>query len=118
MARVLTVGLVGLFLLTATGCGNSPDGLVKSLITDMNRLADSMEKGEPEDKQKAIAERLKATGEKLEKLNLTAEQKKALQDKHKDEMEKALGRLFGAAMKQGAAKAGAGGLDLGKVFGK
>jgi biopolymer transport protein ExbB/TolQ len=116
MKRVLTVCVVGFMLVNVSGCGGSPDGLMKEMISGLNSLADSMEKGESEDKQKAIADKLKATSEKLDKLKHSEDQKKALVEKHKDDMTKAMMRLMAASMKQATTNPNAKGPDLGSLF--
>ena len=112
MARLLAVAVVGAVLLTAGGCKSSPDSLVKEMIAGMNRLADSIEKGEPEEKQKAIAEKIKDTSEKLKKLNLTADQQKALGEKHSAELMAAFKRIVEARSKRAGNNAGPGALDF------
>lgn len=114
MARILAVAFVGAVLASASGCKQSADSLIKEMIAGLNSLAESIEKGEPEAKQKAIAEKLKATKEKMDKMKLTKEQDDALKEKYKDEVTKAMMRLLAAGMK--AEKSGAKMPDLGGLF--
>lgn len=114
MARFLTVAVVGVVLASASGCKQSPDSLIKEMIAGINSLAESIEKGEPEAKQKAIAEKLKATKEKMDKLKLTKEQDEALKKKYEDEVTKAMMRLLAAGMK--AEKSGTKMPDLKDLF--
>lgn len=58
MTRVLAIGVVGLVLASVTGCGG-PDSLMKQQIANLNALADSWEKGESAEKQKAIMDKIK-----------------------------------------------------------
>ena len=92
MRRVLALGLIGVVLATAGGCGG-PDAQVRAVVADMNRLSDAIEKNEPEARQKELAQRVQTGMSKFDQLKLTEEQKKALFDKHADEMAAASKRL-------------------------
>jgi hypothetical protein len=95
MRRVLAVGVVVL-LLTAGGCG-SPDGTVRDVIASLNRLSDAIEKGESKERQEELAQKVKDNFARFDLLKLTEEQKKAIFDKHADELAKAMVRLKGVA---------------------
>ena len=97
MRRVLALGLIGVVLATASGCGG-PDNLMRDTIASMNRLSESIEKGEPEARQKELSQQVKDGFEKFEKLKLNEEQKKVLFEKYDGEMEAAAKRL-GKALK-------------------
>lgn len=114
MRRVLAFGLVGFVLASASGCGGA-DSLMKELISGLNDMAASIEKKEPPEKQQAIADRIKKTSEKLDKLKLSDDEKKKLVEKYKPQLEEAFGRLMKASM--AAAAGGAGGPNLGDLFG-
>ena len=102
MKRSVVFGFVAVFLFSATGCGGGgAEGLIKDSISDMNALADAIEKKESKDKIKAIAERLKATGEKMKNMKLSKDEDERLKKKYEEDMKKALGRLMAAAMKAG-----------------
>ena len=92
MRRVLALGLIGVVLATASGCGGQ-DGVMRDTVAGMNRLSESIEKGEPEARQKELSQKVKDGFEKFEKLRLSEEQKKALFEKYTDEIEKAATRL-------------------------
>jgi hypothetical protein len=86
-------------LVATAGCGSQADGLVKDMISDMNALADAMEKGD-EGKVKECEERMKATQKKLDDLKLSEDEKKKLMEKHKGPMEEAGKRMMAAMMKK------------------
>jgi division protein CdvB (Snf7/Vps24/ESCRT-III family) len=86
-------------LLASAGCGGKADGLVKDMITDMNTLADAMEKGDGA-KIKECQERMQATTKKLEDLKLSEDEMKKLMEKHKEELDKA-GQRMAQAMNKG-----------------
>lgn len=95
MRRVLAVGVV-ILMMTAGGCG-SPDGTVRDVIANMNRLADAIEKGESKERQEELAQKVKDGFTRFDLLKLPEEQKKAIFDKHAGELEKAMLRLKAAA---------------------
>jgi hypothetical protein len=95
MRRVLAVGIV-VGLLTAGGC-SSPDGTVRDIIANMNRLSDAIDKGESKERQEELAQKVKDSVTRFDLLKLTEEQKKAIFDKHSDELAKAVLRLKAAA---------------------
>jgi hypothetical protein len=95
MRRVLALGLIGIVLATASGCG-SPDGVVRDVVTGMNKLSEAIEKGESKERQEELARKIRDGFAKFDKLKLTEEQKKALFDKYADEMGKATLRLKAA----------------------
>src|SRR5262245_17875236 len=86
-------------LVAMAGCGGGADGLVKDMISDMNALADAIEKGD-EAKVKEAEERMKATTKKLDDLKLSDDEKKKLMEKHKPELEKAGKRMAEAMFKK------------------
>jgi len=88
-----------LSLLAFTGCGDSPDSLMAESIKVLNETADAAEAGkEPSADLKA---RMESLDKRMKALNLTADQKKKLEEKWKPEAEKAVQRLMGAAFKKG-----------------
>ncbi len=122
-----------------TGCGDSPDSLMKDMIKWSNDLADTLEKiKSKEDAEKykgdlqKIVGRLKDFEERAKKLkmeDLPKDKKEALEKKYKDEGEKAgkrmqeamnklpkeAGPVLGDAFKD-MGKQGGGGLE--GIFGK
>ena len=95
MRRVLAVGLV--FVLAAAGGCGSPDGTIRDAVAGMNKLAEAIERGESKERQEELAQKVKDSFAKFDQLKMSEEQKKALFDKHADELGKALLRLKAAA---------------------
>jgi hypothetical protein len=95
MRRVLALGVIGVVLATASGCGG-PDGVMRDVIGGMNRLAEAIEKGESKERQEELAQKVRDATARFDKLKQTEEQKKALVDKHAAELEKASKRLKAA----------------------
>ena len=81
MKRLVALGVVGVVLLTATGCGG-PDAVMREFIVHLNAYADTLEKKESRDKQTAALERIKATTEKMDKLKLSKDEQDKLFAKH------------------------------------
>ncbi len=77
---------------------SDPDALMKQMIAAVHTLASAIDKKESADKIKDLAQKLKATGDKIDALNLSADDKKKLEEKYKKEMTDALGKLFAAAL--------------------
>jgi hypothetical protein len=82
-------------LFGATGCGG-PDSLVKKQIALINEQADAIEKKDAVKFQRVVNEQ-NELAQKFKELNLSAEEKKRLEEKYKDEMNKAMKRLQAAA---------------------
>ncbi len=89
MKRVIIIGFVAILLVSAPGCGsNDPDSLTKQSISQMNDLAAAIEKKESIDKIKSLAEKLKATHEKIASIKLSPEETSKLTEKYsKEQME-------------------------------
>jgi len=98
MKNRLALGSLFALLICLSGCGSSPDSLMKQQIDLMNDTADAMESDASESEMKELEERGKALKEKMENLDLSDEEKKQLVEKNKDEYSKALSRLMQAAM--------------------
>jgi hypothetical protein len=96
------VAWAGMFVLvfSVSGCGSDADSLMKQQIQLMNDMADAIEKGD-ESKAKELESKAKELEEKMKALNLSDEDKKKLAEKYKADLEKAMGRLMGAALKKG-----------------
>ena len=92
MKRIVAFGLVGVLLLSATGCG-SPDALMKELIVNLNLCAEVVEKKESKEKLQGAIERVNATADKLNKLKLSEGQREELFKRHEDELKKVAARL-------------------------
>lgn len=95
-------------LLGLTGCGATPDSLIKDQIGAMNDMADALEKNEPESRIADIKARMEQNNKKMEALKLPEDDKKKLLEKHKDELLKAMTRLQKAMMNRAVKDLGAG----------
>lgn len=81
-----------------TGCGGGgADGAVKDQIAAINELTEALKSGDAA-KAKAAAAKAQAAGKKLEDLKLSAEDKKKLEEKYKDQMAAAALNMLGAMM--------------------
>ncbi len=99
MNRFVVVGFIAVVLTTVSGCGkNDPDSLTKESISQINDLASAIEKKESTDKIKSLAEKLKATQDKIQALKLSPEDQKKLMEKYQKETMEALSKLVKAAM--------------------
>jgi hypothetical protein len=99
MKRLYALGFVAALLAATPGCSkNDPDSLTKQSISDMNDLASAIEKKESTDKIKSMAEKLKATQDKIVALKLSPDDSKKLMEKYQKEMMDALSKLMKAAM--------------------
>jgi hypothetical protein len=103
--------LAGMCLVVGvSGCGASPDSLVKEQIAAMNDLSAALESKAPEAKVKEAQKRMEDAGKRLDALKLSEDAKKQLLERHKDELTKAGIRFLQASM-GGALQ------DFGKAFG-
>jgi hypothetical protein len=95
--------LGGVFVLLCglSGCGSSADSLMKDQINLMNEMADAIEKGEPEAKLQTLKQRGEEIEKKMKAMNISDAEKKRLEEKYKDDLTKALGRLLKAGMEKG-----------------
>jgi hypothetical protein len=98
MKKCVVVAFAFGLLVNVSGCGSSPDSIMKDSIAAMNDLADAVEKKD-EGKAKAAATKLQDLEKKLDALKLSEDDKKKLLEKHKDEAGKALTKLMGAMVK-------------------
>lgn len=100
MARI---GVCLLLVFGVAGCGSSPDGLMKKQIRLLNDFADAIENDAPQSRMDELQKEGEALNQKMEKLDLSPDEKKELRERHKPEIEAALGRLrkamFSKAMK-------------------
>ncbi len=100
MKRFVALGIVGVLMFATTGCGG-PDSLFKEYIANVNALADSIEKKESKEKIQAVADRMKATQDKIDKLKLSDSEKESLKKKYEKDLEAAMKRLLSAILKVG-----------------
>jgi hypothetical protein len=98
MRNAIFVGCALVALVAVTGCGSSPDSLVKDQIKAMDEMADALESNAPESKVEEIKKKMEDINKKLEALKLSDEDKKKLLEKHKAEFEKAGTRLAKASL--------------------
>jgi len=103
--RPIAVGMIALFCLTLTGCGDSHESVMNDSVSMMNSMVTDMESGMAQDKLKAKYESqgksLKSRADKLGKP--TAAEEKRLKEKFEPEFAKLMPRLMSAAMKSGGA---------------
>src|SRR5258708_5181311 len=92
MKRIVAFGLIGAFVLSATGC-SSQDALMKELLANLNACAEVIEKKEPKEKLQAALERTNTTADKINKLKLSKEDQEALFKKYEPELKKVTERL-------------------------
>jgi hypothetical protein len=109
MMRSLILSLAVAVCLSLSGCSSSADSAMKETIAAMNDYADSVERGDSEEKQKEFEKKMKDIGEKYKDLKVTDAEKKRLEEKYKPEMEKVMKRMMAAMMKKGMQ-------DFGKGF--
>jgi len=89
---------VAFAVLFAVGCGSPADNLMKDTINLMNQMADAIEKKD-EAKIKDLQKKIEENGKKLEELKLSADEKKKLEEKYKDDLTKAAAKVLAAGMK-------------------
>jgi hypothetical protein len=87
-----------------SGCGSANDSLAKDHIKLTNELADALEKGLDAAKLQEIQQRAIASSKKIEALPQA--ERTALEEKYKDELQKANARVM-AAMTKNVGKAAA-----------
>ena len=104
MKRFVALGLVGVVLVSVAGCGG-PDGLMKELIANLNLYAETIEKKDSPERQEAAANRVRATLDKIEKLNLSKDDREKLVKKHDSDLQKVTNRID-AALKNQALEGG------------
>ncbi len=100
MKKVI-VGVSALALVfLVSGCGDSPDAVMKDTIKLMNEAVDALESANDKDsaeKAKAkledINKRLKDVVERAKKLKMPKDQEKKLEEKYKDDMTKIQKRM-------------------------
>ena len=95
-------GLVALG--SASGCGTAAEPILLEQLSDLNALAEALERNAPEEEIQAIAERLADSNRQLEALDLSEAQRKELVDKYSEELLTAHSRI-GDAMTAHAARA-------------
>jgi phosphosulfolactate phosphohydrolase-like enzyme len=98
MKRFAVLGVVGVVVLAATGCGG-PDSLMKEYIANLNGLSDAIEKKESKDRVQAAADRVKATQDKIDKLKLSEGERDGLKKKYQQDLEAAVKRVLAASLK-------------------
>jgi hypothetical protein len=99
MKRIVALGLVAVVLLSASGCGG-PDALMRELITNLNQVAELIERKEPKERIQLALDRANNTAEKINKLKMNREDQDALFKKYDDELKKVAERLKAAQTKR------------------
>ena len=108
--KKVTLGVSALaFVFLVSGCGDSPDAVMKDTLKLMNEAADALESAKDKDsaeKAKAklqdINKRLKDVVERAKKLKVTEQQNKKLEEKYKDDINNMNKRMEAAAKKLGS----------------
>lgn len=87
--------LIALSCLTImlSGCGSSPEGLMKRQISLVNELAEAMENDASEDKIKSISEKLQDNVKKMQDLDVSADEGARLAKEYAAELMEAYSRL-------------------------
>jgi hypothetical protein len=97
--KFVTVVCACALLVNLNGCGGgSADSIMKDSIQAMNDLSDAIEKKD-EAKAKAAISKFEELEKKGKDLKLSDDEKKKLEEKYKGDMEKAMTKFLGAAMK-------------------
>lgn len=104
MKRFVALGLVGVVMLSATGCGG-PDGQMKELLANLNLYAETIENKESPERQDAARARVRTSAEKIKKLNLSKEDQEKLLKRYESELRRVKDRLD-AALKNQALEGG------------
>jgi hypothetical protein len=97
MKKLFGVACGLIVLASISGCGSANDSLAKDHIKLTNELAVALEKGVDAAKLQEIQNRAKESNKKIEALPEAA--RKALEEKYKDELQKANARVMAAMTK-------------------
>jgi biopolymer transport protein ExbB/TolQ len=97
MKKLFGAVCVLIVLAGINGCGSANDSLAKNHIQVTNELADALEKGADAAKLQEIQNRAKESTKKIEAL--PEAERKALEEKYKDELQKANSRVMAAMTK-------------------
>ncbi len=103
MANSIKLSVFVLFtfsFLMLSGCGTPEDRLIQRQIDLMSDYADAVENEAPKSTFEALEKEMAEIGKAAEKLNLTKEEKEALQVKYKDQLEEVGNRFFKAMSKR------------------
>ena len=97
--KTLSAVLLVAVSISLGGCSdNSPDGLVKQQIAQMNRLVDALEAKKSTETIESIKQDLKSVADKLDALELSAKEKADLISANQEEIRKASERMMKNAM--------------------
>jgi hypothetical protein len=97
MKQLFGAACVLIVLAGISGCGSANDSLAKDHIKLTNELADALEKGVDAAKLQEIQQRAITSSKKIEAL--PEADRKALEEKYKDELQKANARVMAAMTK-------------------
>ena len=99
LMRSLTSSFVAIALLTCAGCNRSPETLIARQISILDETADALATIEDEESAKAAAptlsklqQRLRDLIPEVKALELSTEERDALEDEHRDAMKAALAK--------------------------
>jgi len=92
--------LSSLLIAGIAGCGPPAERLLNQQIDLMNQAAAAYENDADQAVLDSIGDRLKENGEKLQQLDLSSAEKKALADKYQSELKGASKRLMDASFKR------------------
>jgi len=105
MKKVLVSFSALALVFLVSGCGDSPDSIMKDTIKLMNDMADAVESAKDKDsaeKAKAkledIDKKFKDLAERAKKVKVSDDQGKKLTEKYKEDIEKATKRMMEAGM--------------------
>jgi hypothetical protein len=97
MKRIVALGLVGVVLVAAAGCGGR-DMLMKEALANIHAYAETIEKKESQERQRAALNRFTTTAEKIDKL--PAAEKDELRTQYESQLKQARERLDAALKNQ------------------
>jgi Tfp pilus assembly protein PilF len=99
MRALFAVGIVAVFALGLTGCGNQKKGeeLAQQMIDEMNKMSDALEKGDMAT-AKAGLTKLNELAKAAKDVKVTKSQDKAIEDKYKGQLQAAQERMQKALM--------------------
>jgi len=89
MKRLVGVACGLVMVAGVTGCGSSPDSLMKEQVTILNQMAEAMDSADPQAKLEELAKKLNGNAKKLDALKLSDAAKKKLDEKYGQELQKA-----------------------------
>ena len=89
MKRLVGVACGLVMVAGVTGCGSSPDSLMKEQVTILNQMAEAMDSADPQAKLEELAKKLNDNAKKLDARKLSDAEKKKLDEKYGPELQTA-----------------------------